>query len=106
MPLGGVLLEEPLCFNPGRARKGAWKHRDWLIQREQEWIQVNDRDANAGNYNRFHSLQLDFKIRKGSRIYEGDNRQSKHEEKNNNTEILNKPGVYWQEVSSGDHTEI
>lgn len=46
----------------------------------------------------------DFKIKKGSRIYEEDNRHSKHEEKN--TEILNKPGVYRQEVSSGDPTEI
>lgn len=23
-----------------------------------------------------------------------------------NTEILNKPGVYWQEVSSRDHTDL
>lgn len=26
--------------------------------------------------------------------------------KEKNTEILNKPGVYWQEVSSGDPTEL
>lgn len=26
--------------------------------------------------------------------------------KKKNTEILDKPGVYWQEVSSGDPTEI
>lgn len=51
------------------------------------------------------SQHSDFKIKEGSRIYEEDNRYSTHEEKKN-TEILDKPGVYWQEVSSGDPTEI
>lgn len=58
-----------------------------------------------GNQNGFHSPHSDFQIRKGNRIYEEDDRHSKHEA-GKNTEILNKPGVYGQEASSGDGTEI
>lgn len=64
---------------------------------------VNALNVNVGQLELI-SLCSDFKIKKGTTIYEKDNRHSKHEEKN--TEILNKPGVYWQEVSSGDPTEI
>lgn len=64
---------------------------------------VNVVRVNAGQLELI-SRCSDFKIKKGSRIYEEDNRYSMHEEKN--TEILDKPGVYWQEVSSGDPTEI
>lgn len=104
---------EPWCFKPSNCCSG--QSQQWSLEaqrpniyKEQEWVHVNDVDANAGNYSSFYSLSLDFKISKGSRIYEGDNRHSKHEgnNNNNNTEILNKPGVYWQEVPSGDHTEI
>lgn len=66
-------------------------------------MRVNTVRINAGQLELI-SRRSDFKIKKGSRISEEDNRYSTHEGKNR--EILDKPGVYWQEVSSGDPTEI
>lgn len=73
---GGVIGEEPWCFKPSNCCSG--QSQEWSLEaqrasiyKEQEWVQGNDMNSNAGNYSSFYSLHLDFKISKGSRIYEG-----------------------------------